>query len=66
MLRMAPVAGTMMLFEAKEDTLGNLGTGEQEWTGPRSFPSSDQGLVFTPHPCISQDGSRRPEGHSGV
>lgn len=35
MLHMVPVAGTMMHFEAKEDTLGNLGTGWFEETrGP--------------------------------
>lgn len=37
MLRMVPAVGTMMLFEAKEVTLGNLGTGEHELC-PSSLP----------------------------
>lgn len=49
MLRMVPVAGTMMLFEAKEDTLGNLGTGEQDGQAHAPSPPLTRGSI---HPTL--------------
>lgn len=50
-LRMVPVAGTMMLFEAKEDTLGNLGTGEQDGQAHAPSPPLTRGF-YSPHTPI--------------
>lgn len=54
MVRMALGAGTMTLFEAKEDILGNLGTGAYERRDPSSLSSpANQGFLLTSHLCMS-------------
>lgn len=65
MLHMVPAVGTMMLFEAKAVILGNLGTGEHERCPGCLSPSLTIGTSVHIS-FISQDGSRRPKGHSGV